>query len=142
MSYCRWSSDDFQCDLYCYEDCSGGWTTHIAHNRPILPEPLTPWVSPAEDFEAWKARDKKLMDMLSTCERLVLDLPHAGDTFNDPTLEDFYSRLLYLRELGYQFPDHVLKCVQEEMDEPEIDEEELESSRRTDRILSARKERE
>ena len=27
MSYCRWSRDGS--DLYCYEDASGGWTTHV-----------------------------------------------------------------------------------------------------------------
>jgi hypothetical protein len=33
MSYCRWSSDHFECDVYVYEDCSGGWTTHVAGRR-------------------------------------------------------------------------------------------------------------
>ncbi len=33
MSYCRWSSDNTNCDLYCYEDCSGGFTTHVAGFR-------------------------------------------------------------------------------------------------------------
>ena len=27
MSYCRWSHNDS--DLYCYDDSSGGWTTHV-----------------------------------------------------------------------------------------------------------------
>lgn len=33
MSYCRFSSDGFNCDVYVYEDCAGGWTTHVAANR-------------------------------------------------------------------------------------------------------------
>ena len=33
MSYCRWSSDFFECDVYVYEDVSGGWTTHVAGRR-------------------------------------------------------------------------------------------------------------
>lgn len=33
MSYCRWSSDHFECDAYVYEDVSGGWTTHVAGRR-------------------------------------------------------------------------------------------------------------
>src|SRR5687767_6611694 len=40
MSYCRWSTDDFQCDLYCYEDVSGGFTTHVAGRRKIWDAPL------------------------------------------------------------------------------------------------------
>lgn len=35
MSYCRWSCDDFECDLYCYSDVSGGWTIHVAANRHV-----------------------------------------------------------------------------------------------------------
>jgi hypothetical protein len=26
MSYCRWSSDGMKCDVYVYEDVSGGFT--------------------------------------------------------------------------------------------------------------------
>ena len=39
MSYCRWSTDNFKCDLYCYEDVNGGFTTHVASNRPSPPYP-------------------------------------------------------------------------------------------------------
>ena len=40
MSYCRWSSDGGQCDVHCYADVSGGFTTHVAANKatnPLLP---------------------------------------------------------------------------------------------------------
>ena len=37
MSYCRWSSMNFMCDVYVYEDVSGGWTTHVASCRRIVP---------------------------------------------------------------------------------------------------------
>jgi hypothetical protein len=33
MSYCRWSSDFGECDVYVYEDVNGGWTTHVAGRR-------------------------------------------------------------------------------------------------------------
>lgn len=33
MSYCRWSSDFGECDVYVYADVSGGWTTHVAGRR-------------------------------------------------------------------------------------------------------------
>lgn len=39
MSYCRWTHD---CDLYCYEDVTGGWTIHVntgVSPRPMLNEP-------------------------------------------------------------------------------------------------------
>ena len=33
MSYCRWSSDRWQSDVYCYSDVIGGYTTHVARSR-------------------------------------------------------------------------------------------------------------
>lgn len=33
MSYCRWSSNFCECDVYVYEHCEGGWTTHVAGRR-------------------------------------------------------------------------------------------------------------
>lgn len=44
MSYCRWSSMNWMCDVYTYEDVSGGWTTHVAGNRRCWP--------PIPDFTA------------------------------------------------------------------------------------------
>jgi hypothetical protein len=33
VSYCRWSSDHFECDVYTYANVSGAWTTHVAGRR-------------------------------------------------------------------------------------------------------------
>jgi hypothetical protein len=33
MSYCRWSSDFGECDVYVYANVSGMWTTHVAGRR-------------------------------------------------------------------------------------------------------------
>ncbi len=30
MSYCRWSTDEFRCDLYIYANVNGYWTIHVA----------------------------------------------------------------------------------------------------------------
>ena len=54
MSYCRWSSDHFECDVYVYEDCSGGWTTHVAGRRRKnkLPDEIKA-MYPSRDDEEW-----------------------------------------------------------------------------------------
>lgn len=36
MSYCRWSSDNFRCDVYVYESVHGGWETHMAGRRRLF----------------------------------------------------------------------------------------------------------
>src|ERR1700761_29275 len=113
MSYCRWSSDDWMCDLYCYEDCRGGWTTHVAGNRPIdVPRNNCDMFT---DMDGWMKAHQEQMKALDSIGREDIELPYAGETFNDPTLEKFKDRLLMLRELGYKFPDYVLEEVEKEI---------------------------
>lgn len=119
MSYCRWSSDDFRCDVYAYEDIHGGWTIHLAGNRflgdipPIIDVP-----HPEDGQEAadrWYASYKAQAAFLSTAKREPIGLPFAGQSFNLPTLDDFLEKLIELRGLGYNFPDYVLESVREEI---------------------------
>jgi len=120
MSYCRWSTDNFGCDLYCYEDVAGGYTTHVAGNRivgdvPKIGEfPLT-WND--EEREEYEKRCLAQMRFLQTCERKPIGLPYDGQSFNDSDLESFLERLLHLREVGYKFPDRVIDAVKEELNE-------------------------
>ncbi len=120
MSYCRWSTDNFACDLYCYADVSGGWTTHVASSRYKGDIPKTDWsLREGETDETWSIRlaaeYKAQHEYLMACGQEIIDLPFAGETFNDRTLEDFLVRLRTLRALGYQFPDDVIQMVEEEI---------------------------
>ena len=40
MAYCRFSSDDFQCDLYVYADVSGGFIEELMALGYRAPESL------------------------------------------------------------------------------------------------------
>lgn len=123
MSYCRWSSDDFRCDIYCYEDVSGGFTTHVAGNRvrgEIPRERFDLLMKPDRtegELQEFMASHKAQMDYLETAERESIGLPYDGQSFNDPDLKSFLKRLLHLRATGYNFPDHVLENVREELAE-------------------------
>lgn len=118
MSYCRWSTDDFQCDLYCYADCNGGYTTHVAGNKVVFNEPLPPQVPfDPEHIEEWLARERKVDSMLKRAKRVPLNLPHDGEMFRDMTIRDFLKRLLMLRDCGYKFPDVVIEVLKQEMAE-------------------------
>lgn len=98
MSYCRWSSDDFSCDLYCYANAStGGWTTLVANSR-IGDRPREAGVAP---------------------RMTPIGLAFDGQTFQDPTLSEFRARIVGLREAGYRFPDCVLKRIDAEILERE-----------------------
>lgn len=117
MSYCRWSSDNYQCDLYCYES-SLGYQTHVGSYRvvgdvPVLPEwgrlPEPEWV--AQMVQKCAAQHA----YLDIASRVPIGLPYDGESFSDTDLEGFLERLLDLRALGYRFPEYVLDVVREEI---------------------------
>lgn len=115
MSYCRWSTDDFQCDLYIYEDVYGGWTIHVAGNRVVYTEPLPEPIELTDsNFDDWWARRKIVDEMVSRAEREPIGLPHDGARFNEPTAADAADRVRELRALGYKCPDDVEQALREE----------------------------
>lgn len=117
MSYCRWSSDDFGCDLYCYEDTNGGWTTHVAGKRILGEVPHVDWsLLRSDEAEFWRQHEAQEA-YLGTCERKAIGGQNDGATFNDGTLDAFKERLLMLQADGYRFPDYVLTSVDEEIAE-------------------------
>ena len=120
MSYCRWSSDDFQCDVYVYGDVYGGWCTHVAGNRPVfktaLPEPVT-W-NPDDDasMRAYFERHQVVTGMIRDATRVPIGLPHDGATFDDPTPGACADTLQMLRASGYQVPQYAIDELREEAD--------------------------
>ena len=114
MSYCRWSTDDFQCDLYVYADVNGGYTTHIAKYRYKFKEPL-PEIIPfsAEHIPAFVAREAEIMRMIDTAEMELITLPQAGESFNLDK-EQTIAKLEELQKLGYRFPADVIDAIREE----------------------------
>lgn len=118
MSYCRWSSDNWRCDLYCYADVSGGYTTHVAGNRIVGNIPEVPSILNTPP-EAWLKAHRRQMDFLQTAKHEKIGLPYDGQSFSDCDLKLFLERLLHLRQVGYNFPDEVIEEVGREMREQE-----------------------
>ena len=114
MAYCRWSSDNYRCDIYCYDDVLGGITTHVARYRVVGEVPPAP-VSLLLDgkVEEFQRALKKREEFFETCERVPIGLPYDGHDFNDADLESFLERLLHLKGLGYNVPDWVINNVRE-----------------------------
>lgn len=113
MSYCRWSSDNWASDVYVYEDVGGGWTTHVAASKlDHLPTPELDIMKASP--EAWLESHNKSMDELRSIARHPIDLPHAGETFNDPTPGACADRLSHLKELGYHVPDYAIEELRSE----------------------------
>ena len=125
MSYCRWSTDDYQCDLYCYED-GDGYVTHVANLRVLGEIPPLDWTlledppegdtrTPEDRANEFGRQHNAQLAFLNSCERVSIGGPYDGDSFHDYSLEDFRNRLLMLREAGYRFPNEVLLEVAAEM---------------------------
>ena len=116
MSYCRWSSDDYQCDVYCYGDVSGGYTTHVAGRRHMIDLSTLPPPIPftVEHQDEWMARHKALMALLEGADTKPIGLPYDGQSFNDPTAGEAAERLKMLKEVGYNVPQYAIDALLEE----------------------------
>lgn len=115
MSYCRWSNDDYQCDVYTYADVAGGYTTHVAGNRPLLDVELPERVSfTAENNAAWFKRDRLVTEWLERADRKPIGLAHDGETFRDETAEDAANTLQMLKDAGYNVPQYAIDALREE----------------------------
>ena len=116
MSYCRWSSDDFGCDLYCYQDHDGHYVTHVARVRVVGEVPHLDWdLLDKGDTETFAAAHNAQLDYVGHAEKVEIGGIFDGDDFYDGDLEQFRARLIILREAGYRFPDDVLEQVDAEM---------------------------
>jgi len=112
MSYCRWSSNDFRCDVYVYEDCRGGWTTHVAGRRRVFTEPIPDSIPFGE--EGYWERYEKVMGMVEEARLEPIGLPHDGETFNDETPGEAATTLIMLRDAGYIVPGYAIDALLEE----------------------------
>jgi len=116
MSYCRWSSSNWSCDLYVYEDAHGGWTIHVAGNRVVGEVPKVEW--PVDQSPEAVARfgegHRAQMAFLETAEREPILLPFAGKTFNLPTAAACADKIEALVRLGYHVPAYVVLVLREE----------------------------
>lgn len=113
MSYCRWSSDDFDCDVYVYEDTAGGWTTHVAGMRVSIDRSGLP-PEDADVVGSWIGRYQAVMDLVQFAGRQPIGLPHDGETFSDPTPGACADRLEELRALGYHVPQWAIDELRKE----------------------------
>ena len=122
MSYCRFSDDDFRCELYAYQSVSGRYLLHLAASRirwePHRPSPYDPgnWDLPPEEF----ARvHQEYHQALENAPRLPIDLPGAGETLQLDTLEELQDAIREHVGQGFQAPDWLIPSIKEEIQEGE-----------------------
>ena len=130
---------NWRCDVYVYADVSGGWTTHVASRKRILP-PIPDLPLPQFKLGEWNGELKKMvyksiwhraaativygfwafwnnyvhMWTLHLIPLRPIGLPHDGKTFNDDSPGECAKRLLWLRSSGYIVPDDAIANLMEE----------------------------
>ena len=120
MSYCRWSTDNFNCDLYAYQSdrgyiihvCAGKYSGDIPKNDMSFLDSGT-----KEDIDKYLQTSKVQSDYLKTCGTEPIGLPYDGETFELETIEDFYNKMQELIKVGYRCPESVLEGIKDEINE-------------------------
>jgi hypothetical protein len=114
MSYCRFSSNDYQCDVYVFASANG-YTTHVAASRVVFARPLPPPVVFSEaNIDAWVGREFEVNSIVEISGRKPLTLPLAGRSFDDESASVCADRLEKLRSLGYRVPQHAIDSLRED----------------------------
>lgn len=121
MSYCRWSTDDYQCDVYVYEHVGGWWQIHVASNRRTPKEPFPPKVKftdggTEQEWKQWHDRANTVSDMLDSAERKRIGLSCDGANFQCGTPGQCAEVLKMLKDEGYNVPQDVIDILRKEQD--------------------------
>ena len=116
MSYCRFSNDDYRCDVYVYDSVYDCYTVHVAANRVIYCEPLPPPVND-NDVAAWVARSMEVTDIVGRSTREKIGLSRDGKSFDFGTPGEAAEFLAELKSEGYIVPDYVIEALTEEQRE-------------------------
>lgn len=112
MSYCRWSCDDYKCDVYCYEDCGGFFYVGVADVNYDFKEPLPDKLSLGD--EGWLERHNKVLDMCENADKKPIGLSRDGESFKVKTAAETAEMLESLKAEGYNVPDYAIEALKEE----------------------------
>ena len=119
MSYCRWSSDRHQCDVYVYEGYEG-YVCHIAGRKIVNLSEAPKDVGSILDFKEedrhiWMENHRAWMKWLETeAIREDIGLEFDGETFSTDTATDMGNQLKMLQDMGYRVPNYVIEALWEE----------------------------
>lgn len=115
MSYCRFSSDDWQCDVYVWADVDGGWRTEVAGRRFVFNELADPVELPRPfteaQFRAWYERSRHVTDMHGDESQgywLDLPVPKGGHSYWHATPAECADNLERLLAAGFNVPQYAI----------------------------------
>jgi hypothetical protein len=101
--------------VYAYES-EAGYIVHVAQYKTVYSEPLPPHVEFEPHFaKAWLDRHRAVSELHDRSDKVLIDLPYAGESFREDSLEALLERLKRLREIGYRVPEFAIMVVENEI---------------------------
>lgn len=119
-SYCRWSSENYTCDLYVYLASDGNYVTHVAAKRVVkaMDFPTIDLSSVTTIYESCIRQ----RDALSHVIYEPIGLPYDGHSFTNDNLTDLLQTLIMLKKIGYNIPKNaflaIIRDIKREPPEP------------------------
>lgn len=113
MSYCRFSTNAFRSDVYCYKHARGGYRIEVAANRLDIDRESLP-DEPEDLHEYIRWYDEELSPKIDEAERRPIGLPRDGDSVHVSTPGEATEELRALREEGYHVPQKAIDQLHEE----------------------------
>ena len=107
MSYCRWSCDNYGCDLYIYQT-KYHYVIHVASRRVIGDVPIVDYT---KNIHEVMRQYNKQNDFMETCKYEYINLPYDGETF-ELDKENAIDMLKTLQKVGYRCDyDSVISAI-------------------------------
>lgn len=120
MSYCRFSSDNFQCDLYVYMSGDDQITIHVANARPdmtgIPDNPYFRYFKGEIEAADVSALHKEWTDAFDKVEYHEIGGRWDGADIKC-SIEEAVEYLKKMKEDGYKFPENVIDDLIEDMED-------------------------
>ena len=109
MSYCRFSSDNWNSDIYCYQTVDG-YTIHVASNR--YDREITPLDESTEDKLLKSYRQQR--EDINKAKKVNIELDGAGESYYLSTPQETVDKLKELKSKGFRVPDFAIKALEDE----------------------------
>lgn len=111
-SYCKWSTDNYQCDLCCYDGLSGGITIHVGTHRLKESPPALPSIENT-DIDDFLDSFNRHNEFMMTAVRVPIGLAYDGQTFRVKNEQIFLEKLELLKSAGYIFPHSLIQFLEQ-----------------------------
>lgn len=124
MSYCRWSDQQFECDIYAFAHMQGTYEVWVASQRHTSPAPK-PTVPPfpvkgtEQQIEEWIEAENQFDKWMDGATLVPIGLPHDGAMFSFATPAEAAEKMEELRSVGYNVPQYAIDALREEAKEEE-----------------------